>query len=133
MRGYHFVLSVFMSARVLASATTDASVLSFGMEEHVQLRKRYLPEGSIIGGYAPRCDNKVLEMAIAGVNVIYWSFIHLGKDPVTQKSWVNDLSLNIACIADISRSLIALNLATTHMATVGGCNAPHIRFIHLFL
>ena len=74
------------------------------------------------GDGAGGADAKTLAAATAGVNVILWFSISLanvsGAPAVTGGPPLN-------CIAATAAALRARGLATTHMITVGGWDAPH--------
>lgn len=88
---------------------------------------RYLPSGPLALGYPSdqECDQKVITAAQQGLNVIIWSFITLGADangnPIVDTSDAPDLD----CVANVSSTLKAMGLATTHMISAGGWGAPH--------
>lgn len=95
--------------------------------------KRWLPPGSIIGGYAPTCnstsgtDQKVLQAVRDGVNFLYWFSINLVATNNASGAPAPGVSsgLDLACIARVMAQLAAEGLNTTHVVTVGGWDAPH--------
>ncbi len=92
--------------------------------------KRWLPPGSIIGGYAPSCNataaKQVLQAVRDGVNLVYWFSVNLVSVNVsgTPAPAVSS-GLDLACIAAVTAQLAAEGLNATHVVTVGGWDAPH--------
>ena len=84
---------------------------------------RSLPEGPLLMGYAPGCDqDKIINAVQSGVNVLFWFSIALVNDGgVPAITGGPDLD----CIASSAATLTSLGLETTHMVSVGGWDAPH--------
>ena len=78
---------------------------------------RALPR-AVIGGYSSwgHCGDDIVQAASRGVNVVYWFAINLAPSPT---------GLDLECIANVSATLRALSLPTTHLVSVGGWDAPH--------
>ena len=64
------------------------------------------------------CDDKVIQAAKDGVNVVIWFAINLVVDPVTGRPRVQS-GLNYSCVADVARELRELNLPTIHLISIG--------------
>ena len=86
-----------------------------------------LPEGPVIVGYQNwgACDvNETLAAAASGVNVVAWFAINLERDAASGAPLVSG-GPDPACFADVAAALDARGLATTHVITIGGWDAPH--------
>jgi hypothetical protein len=81
---------------------------------------RSLPN-PMIGGYAGNgeCDAAVTAAVQNGVNVILWFSLNLSPSQPPSGG------PNLTCVAEVKRNLTASGLATTHMISIGGWDAPH--------
>lgn len=90
-----------------------------------QLPKK-LPDKLIIA-YANwnECDEKIVEAAVNGANVIMWFSINLLTDPSSGNPIITN-GPNWDCVANITRTIRDVyKLPTVHMISVGGWNSPH--------
>ena len=76
-------------------------------------------------GYANwgECDDKIVQAATQGVNVLIWFAVELVLSD-QQRPLVHG-GPNLTCVANVAASLRARNLSTHHFISVGGWNAPH--------
>jgi hypothetical protein len=83
------------------------------------------PPGKLIVGYASwaECDDKVLQAARSGVNVIVWFAINLAISNASVPAISGGPSLS--CVRDVRAALEREGLETFHMISIGGWNAPH--------
>eukprot|EP00298_Acanthocystis_sp_HF-20_P004963 c15262_g2_i1.p1 GENE.c15262_g2_i1~~c15262_g2_i1.p1 ORF type:complete len:397 (-),score=176.53 c15262_g2_i1:30-1172(-) len=100
------------------------TVVSDGL---IRPRKTSLPEGPILVGYAPGqdCDEKFLQSATQGVNVIIWFSINLIRNTTTNQPEIQG-GPNFDCVANVAMKLHSMNLETVHLISIGGWDAPHI-------
>ena len=56
------------------------------------------------------CDEKILESAKNGANVIIWGDIYIIDDPTTKEPEVGKGNLNIDCVAKIIKNITDLGL-----------------------
>ncbi len=84
---------------------------------------RYLPPGPLNMGYAGGPCEGMVDAAKSGLNVIFWFAINLSVDSSGQPVVTSGPDLD--CVANVSATLRAMQLPTTHMITVGGWDAPH--------
>eukprot|EP00042_Codosiga_hollandica_P041962 m.378947 g.378947 ORF g.378947 m.378947 type:complete len:391 (-) comp56209_c0_seq3:120-1292(-) len=70
-------------------------------------------------------DPAVLEAARTGVNVIIWNDVVLVSDEQTGAPMVELAGITLSCVAATAKQLIAENLQTTHLVSIGGWGAPH--------
>lgn len=89
------------------------------------LPKVVLPE-KIIVGYASwdQCDEKLVQAAMDGVNVLIWFSIDLLHNYTTAKPYINR-GPDPNCVAQTAKKLKDLNLETIHLISIGGWNALH--------
>ena len=81
---------------------------------------RSLPEGNLIVGYAPDCNEaQIVQAAEDGVNVVIWFAVNLAAGGAIENS------LNFTCIARVAHTLRQQALPTAHLISVGGWDAPH--------
>jgi len=81
--------------------------------------------GSLVGAYGNwgQCNNQMVQVAEAGANVLFWFMADLAADvdgrPTVQTR------LDLLCVTNVSRTLKARGLATTHLISFGGWCARH--------
>lgn len=89
------------------------------------LPKVVLPE-KIIAGYAgyPRCNEKIIQSAKDGVNVMIWFSIDLLYNYTTGQPFINR-GPDPDCVYQTAKTLKELQLETIHLISIGGWGAPH--------
>lgn len=84
-----------------------------------------LPEKLIVGyaGY-PRCNEKLIQSAKNGVNVMIWFAIDLLHNYTTGQPYING-GPDPDCVYETAKMLKELQLETIHLISIGGWGAPH--------
>jgi hypothetical protein len=105
------------AAVATASASSPRASASAAVTPSSSASPRALPR-AVVGGYSSwgHCGDDIVRACEQGVNVVYWFAINLAPSPT---------GLDLDCIANVSATLRALSLPTTHMVSVGGWDAPH--------
>jgi hypothetical protein len=107
-----------------ATATTEAATCG-GSAQQISTKRRKLPTGKLIVGYANwnQCDEKIVEAVQHGVNVVIWFSINLLVDEHGQPAVGN--GPDMACVASKVKRIRDLGLECVHLISIGGWNSPH--------
>ena len=119
------LVAVFLAVSVSAATMTLRNKNEVYMQSNME--RRILPQGNLILAYATECNDggtTVLAEAREGVNVIIWFATSLIRNKTTGKPAIA-YGLNSTCIAVVAKTLKDEGLATTHLISIGGWNAPH--------
>jgi len=116
------VLSAFCAcAHVRTHHTIDLSTTLSGA-----VAQRNISDGPLIVGYASwsECDSHILEGVRNGVNVVIWFATNLDFNATTSLPVIHS-GPNYTCVAETAGQIKREGLATTHLISVGGWDAPH--------
>ena len=90
---------------------------------------RELPNGPLIAGYAPACDENVTRAVESGVNLIMWFAASLLYNESTGTAYVSYGGPSLDCIAAMAASYRSRGLEARHFLSIGGWDAPHIETV----
>lgn len=88
--------------------------------------QKSLPTGPIIAAWQNwgACnETQTLQAVERGVNVVFWFSTNLVKDDGQPK--IKGPIPDLDCVARVRQKILAKNLPTAHLITVGGWDAPH--------
>jgi hypothetical protein len=69
------------------------------------------------------CDDKIIDIAKDGANVIIWFSIDLTVNSDGEPAVARGPDMD--CVADVVKRISNLGLETTHLISIGGWNSPH--------
>lgn len=93
--------------------------------QRINTKRRKLPEGNLIVGYANwnQCDEKIMDAVVQGVNVVIWFSINLLVDEHGRPRVENGPDMK--CVASMVKRIRDMGLECVHLISVGGWNSPH--------
>ena len=109
----------------MKTATTLADKMERESEILTPIKRRKLPDGKLIVGYANwnQCDDKILEAVQHGVNVVIWFSINLRVNERGQPTVEN--GPDMACVASMVQRIRKMGLECVHLISIGGWNSLH--------